>query len=148
MLALWRDMNRMVNHLDYLRNSLEGFPGEFDTPRSMGNLWVTDAMPKTNLYDQGDSFEIMAEVPGLEKDDITIRVQGNYLEISGEKKNDTPEGYKAHRVERTSASFSRSFTLPADVDAEKVVAKLRDGILTVTLPRAEAAKPRKIAIEA
>jgi HSP20 family protein len=82
----------------------------------------------------------------LSSDDLNVKIQGNYLEISGTRKADTPEGYKAHRIERGTAAFTRSFTLPADVDADKSEASLKNGILTLTLPKAEAAKPKQIEI--
>jgi HSP20 family protein len=67
--------------------------------------------------------------------------------LSGTRKADSPKGYKAHRVERGTSSFSRSFTLPAEVDAERVEAVLKEGILTLVLPKAEAARPRQISIK-
>ncbi len=120
-----------------------------DYDKSYGDYgWrIIDTHPRTNMYDSGDHFEIRAEVPGLAKDDLGIKIQGNYLEISGTRKSDAPEGYKAHRVERKASTFTRSFTLPADVDVEKVEAGLKNGILTLTLPKAEAAKPKQIEIK-
>ncbi|MBU4261256.1 MAG: Hsp20/alpha crystallin family protein [Proteobacteria bacterium] len=141
------DFDRMFGAMDLLRSRMNRVFGDFD--RSYGNDYgwvVTEGTPRTNLYDAGDHFEIMAEVPGMTKDDLNLRIQGNYLEIRGTRKADAPEGYKVHRVERGAASFTRSFTLPADVDPEKVGASLKDGILTLTLPKAEAAKPKQITI--
>lgn len=86
------------------------------------------------------------EVPGIAREDLQLKIQGNYLEISGTRKSDAPEGYSAHRVERGTTSFTRSFTLPSDVDAAKVEAHLKNGLLTLTLPKEEEAKPRKITI--
>ena len=80
-------------------------------------------------------------------DDLKVKIQGNYLEISGSRKADTPEGYTAHRLERGTPSFSRSFTLPVEVDANKVSATLKNGILTLMLPKAEIAKPKQITIK-
>jgi len=85
-------------------------------------------------------------VPGLAKDEITIKIQGNYLEISGSKQVAAPEGYRVHRSERGATSFTRSLTLPADVDSQKVSALLKDGLLVLSLPKLEAAKPRQINI--
>jgi HSP20 family protein len=102
--------------------------------------------PRTNLYDNGDSFQIIAEVAGLTKEDLNIRIQGNYLELSGKRRPDAPEGYKVHRVERDMTSFTRSFTLPTEVNADKIEAALQNGLLTLVLPKAEAAKPKQINI--
>lgn len=82
----------------------------------------------------------------MTKDDLNIKIQGNYLEISGTRKSDAPEGYKVHRAEREAATFTRSFTLPSEIDAEKVNASLSDGILSLTLPKIEAAKPKQVSI--
>jgi len=141
------DFDRMFGAMDLLRSRMNRVFGDPD--RSYGNDYgwvVAEGAPRTNLYDAGNHFEIKAEVPGLTKEDLNLRIQGNYLEISGNRKADAPEGYKAHRVERAAGSFTRSFTLPADVDTEKVEASLKDGILTLTLPKAEAAKPKQITI--
>ena len=84
---------------------------------------------------------------GMSREDLQIKIQGNYLELSGNRQAGAPEGYKAHRVERLNSSFTKSFTLSADVDVDKVVAELGDGILTLTLPKLEAAKPKQIEIK-
>jgi HSP20 family protein len=102
--------------------------------------------PRTNLYDKGDTFELIAEVPGLSKEDLDVKIQGNYLEINGKREVKIPEGYRVHLSERGSASFTRSLTLPADVDSGKVSAALKDGLLILTLPKSEVAKPRQISI--
>ncbi len=88
----------------------------------------------------------MVEVPGVSKDNINVKIQGNYLELSGKRTNEVPEGYTVHRTEREALSFSRSFTLPYEVNADNVKASLNNGILTMTLPKSEAAKPKQIAI--
>jgi HSP20 family protein len=110
-------------------------------------IWGTkDYFPKTNLFDTGDTLEIVAEIPAFSKEDININVQGNYLEIRGTAKSDAPEGYTPLRAERGINSFSRSFTLPVDVDSEKAEAVLKNGILFLKLPKSVAAKPRQIAV--
>ena len=103
-------------------------------------------MPRTNLYDTGEQLEIRAEVPGLDKNRLTVNIQGNYLEISGSRDSDVPEGYKIQNAERESVSFSRSMTLPVDVDTAKASAVIKDGILYLKLPKAEAVKPKRITI--
>lgn len=143
------DIERMFGTMDQLRSRMNRmFP---DLERSYGNSYgwrvASEFTPRTNLYDRGENFLIVAEVPGMTKDDISIRIQGNYLELSGQRKDDAPEGYKSHRVERPAASFTRSFTIPSDVDADKVEASLKDGLLTLALPKAEAAKPKQISIK-
>ena len=141
------DFDRMFGAMDLFRSRMNRLFTDFDKVYGNNYGWVvTDGTPRTNLYDAGDHFELKAEVPGMTKEDLNIRIQGNYLEVSGTRKSDVPEGYKAHRIERQEISFTRSFTLPADVDVEKVGASLKNGILSLTLPKAEAAKPKQITI--
>ena len=141
------DINRMFGAMDLLQNKMDRIFGDFgrsfdDVP----GLTFRASTPRTNLYENGDTFEIRAEVPGIAKDDLNVNIQGNYLEISGSRTGDTPNGYKVHRSERGTSTFSRSFTLPDDVDADKVEAQLKDGILYLTLPKSEVAKPKQITI--
>jgi HSP20 family protein len=88
----------------------------------------------------------MAEVPGLPKEDLHVKIQGNYLEIAGSRDSDAPKGYRILKSERGSVSFSRSMTLPAEVDSSKVSASLKNGILYMTLPRAESSKVKTITV--
>lgn len=142
------DIDRMFGAMDLLRSRMNRLFTDFDRSYGEDRGWhVVNGQPRTNLYDGGDHLLIVAEVPGLAKDDLTIRIQGNYLELSGTRKSDAPEGYKAHRIERGTATFTRSFTLPADVDANGAEAMLKDGILTLKLHKAEAAKPKQISIK-
>jgi HSP20 family protein len=141
------DLNRLFGSMDLLRSRMDRLFSDFD--RSYGDDfgWKSlDGGPKTNMYDMGDKLQIVVEIPGISKEDMDVRIQGNYLELSGSRKSDAPEGYKSHRVERGTATFTRSFTLPADIDPEGVEAVMKDGILTMILPKVEAAKPRQITI--
>jgi HSP20 family protein len=141
------DIDRMYGGMDLLRSRMNRLFADFDRPLDEGYGWkVVNGSPKTNLYDEGSRFHFVAELPGIAKEDLTIRIQGNYLELSGTRKSDTPEGYKTHRVERGTSTFTRSFTLPVEIDSAGVEATLKDGILNVILPKAEAAKPRQITI--
>ncbi len=139
------DIDRLFRTMNLLQRKLNNLYGDYGKPSDY--RWESaSAAPRTNLYEHGDNFEIRAEVPGLEKDDLNVKIQGNYLEITGERASDAPEGYKTHKAERGIGSFSRSFTLPADVDSTKVEATLKNGVLYLTLPKHEAAKPKKISI--
>ncbi len=139
------DIDRLFGTMNLLQKKLDNIYSDYG--RSPGyRREFEQTAPRTNLYENGENFEIRAEVPGLEKDDLNVKIQGNYLEISGERGPDTPEGYRIHKTERGIGSFSRSFTLPSDVDSTKVEATLKDGVLYLTLPKHEAAKPKKISI--
>jgi HSP20 family protein len=142
------DMDRMFGAMDLLRSQLNRSFWDVTKPLGDDFGWrITDGTPCTNLYDTGEQLEVTAELPGMAKADLNIRIQGNYLELSGTRHSDAPEGYKTHRQERGTATFTRSFTLPTEVDVEKVDASLNNGILALKLPKAEAAKPKQIAIK-
>lgn len=144
---MWtRVINRRPDGIDLFRSQLNRLFNDFDDAYTGLNQYPA-AAPPTNMHDNGNQFILKAEVPGMTKDDLQIKIQGNYLELSGSKKNEPPEGYKAHRIERGSASFTRSFTLATDVDVDKVQAELGDGILTLTLPKVEAAQAKQIEIK-
>jgi HSP20 family protein len=105
--------------------------------------------PAMNIWVDDDDAILTAELPGIDPNDVDISVAGETLTLSGKyKPDDLPEDAKVHRQERTYGSFSRSFQLPFLVDAGKVEASYARGILEIKLPRAEADKPKKIAVKA
>ena len=106
----------------------------------------TGAFPPVNLFSKGDDVVIVAEAPGLKKDELDIQVKGRTVRIAGAKKVDYGDGVSLHRRERTVGRFSRSVNLPVEIDADKIKAEYRDGLLAVFLPRAEHEKPRSIKI--
>lgn len=147
MIARVTDLDRMFDAMGLLRGRFDRIFDEFNRSVGYGSeVSVSGNYPHTNLYDKGDRFELVAEVPGLRKEDLDIKIQGNYLEISGKREVKGPDGYRIHRNERSSATFTRSLTLPADVDSEKVSASLSDGLLSLNMPKSEAVKPRQISI--
>lgn len=144
---MWtRVINRGPGNIDLFRSQLNRLFSDFDDSFA-GFEQSGTTKPYTNMYDNGDQFILKAEVPGMSKDDLQIKIQGNYLELSGDRKAEVPEGYKAHRVERRGSVFTRSFTLATEVDVEKVKAELSDGILTLHMPKVEAAKAKQIEIK-
>jgi HSP20 family protein len=105
--------------------------------------------PAVDIYETDEKMVIKAELPGLKKEDIDIEVRDNTLTLKGERKFEKEikqENY--HRVERAYGSFQRSFTLPGTVKQEAIEATFKDGILEVSLPKAEEAKPKQIRIQA
>ena len=103
--------------------------------------------PLINLTEDKNNFYVRAELPGVKGDALDIQATANSLSISGERKIAAEEGVKYHRRERESGSFSRIIGLPAEVDSNKVEAKLQDGVLTVVVPKAEIAKPKQITVK-
>ena len=104
-------------------------------------------LPALDVQENKDSFTIQVELPGLKREDIEVSLEDGALTISGERKTETPaEGTEVHRQERFYGKFSRVLTLPTTVSADKVKAQYKDGILTVTLAKAEEAKPKQIIV--
>jgi len=110
---------------------------------ALGGAWA----PVVDIYEREGAIVLKAELPGIDLKDVDIRLENNVLTLRGERRIDNEvkrESY--HRVERAYGTFSRSFTLPSVVDQEKIKADYRDGVLTVTLPQREEAKPKQISI--
>ena len=139
------DVERRLAEFDVLRRELnrlfEGGRAPRRTMRAGAGSW-----PRIGLFDRGEALLLRAEVPGVANDDLEINLDQGVLSLKGERKAEVPEGYSVHRQERGSLSFSRSFSLPCQVDAEKAKATLTDGVLTLSLPKMPEAKPRQIAV--
>lgn len=135
--------------LDQMQSRINRIFGEAYRGGSDELLHRGDWLPPVDIY-ENDQHEIVlrAELPGLKREDLDIKVENNTLTLRGERKRETDvkqESY--HRVERTYGAFSRSFSLPATVNTEQVQAKFVDGVLTITLPMREEAKPRQIQVQ-
>jgi HSP20 family protein len=102
--------------------------------------------PALDLYESGDHFVAVVELPGMRKEVIDISLHDGTLTISGERKRESNNGETAQRTERYVGTFRRSIALPTRVDPSKVSATYKDGILKVTLPKAEEAKPKQIQV--
>lgn len=130
----WREFRRLQRDMN---RWLGGYTG--------GNV---REYPAVNLWSGNDDVVLTAEVPGVEANDLDISVQDNSLTLRGSRQADTlKEGETYHRQERGMGSFVRSVQLPFEIDADKVQAKLEKGILRLTLPRAEAEKPKQIKVK-
>jgi len=107
----------------------------------------TGWLPPLDVQESKDNYTIRVEVPGLKREDIEVSLENDELTITGERKTETPvEGTEVHRQERSYGKFSRVLTLPTAVAADQVKAQYKDGILTVTLAKTEAAKPKQIVV--
>jgi len=104
--------------------------------------------PAVDIAEQENEYVVKVELPGVAKDDVKISVESNILTIKGEKKQEKEEKSKSfHRVERSYGSFQRSFTLPSTVKNDKIDAVFNSGILTITMPKSEEAKPKLIEVK-
>ena len=141
-LSTWPTLDRWSNLRDEL-NSLFELPwGSLNRTGQLFSGWS----PALDLYQNNDNFVAVVELPGMRKEDIEISLHDGNLIIAGERKGSSSNGEQAERTERYVGSFRRSISLPAPVDANKVSATYRDGILTVTMPKAEEAKPKRITV--
>ncbi len=104
--------------------------------------------PAVDIYETNDrEFVIKAELPEMKREDIAVTFENHVLTLSGERKSEPLEREGTfHRAERASGAFSRSFTLPATVDGNRITAAYKDGVLTVRIPQREEAKPKQIAV--
>ncbi|HYK81982.1 MAG TPA: Hsp20/alpha crystallin family protein [Gemmatimonadales bacterium] len=121
-------------------------PGNLDWQYrdSAGASWV----PPVDILEEADAIRITAEIPGVKPEDVKISLENNVLTIHGTKEQVAEERTeRVHRYERTYGTFERSFTLPATVDATGIKASYEHGLLTVTLPKVEKAKPRQIEVQ-
>jgi len=140
---VFSQLDRMQKEMNDLASSFGSRRGSWSSPFSR-----TGVYPLLNVYDDGESFVIRAEVPGIDPKNLDITVTGDTLTLRGERKaRELPEGASYHRRELTSGQFRRSLTLPDQVDSAKVVASYKNGILDILLPRAEQAKLRKIEVK-
>ena len=132
--SLWSEMSRLSREMDRLMGGV--------TAGSRAGVF-----PPLNLYDDGESIVVRAEIPGIDPKDLEIHATLNSLTIKGERQRPRKEEKASyHRRERNYGTFSRSLNLPQEIDADKVQASYKLGVLNVLLPKAEATKPRKIEI--
>jgi len=142
-LSTWPALDRWADLRDEM-NRLFDLPraGDFARQAQLFSGWT----PALDLYQNNDNVVAVVEVPGMRKEDIDISLHDGMLTIAGERQSSSSEGENAERTERFTGKFRRSITLPTRVDADKVSASYKDGILTVTLPKAEEAKPKKVEV--
>jgi HSP20 family protein len=134
----WKEFSTLSNRLSRLMES----------PREEQNDFLGAWSPVVDIFDKGGEVVIHAELPGIKKEDIDVRVENNVLTLRGKKERKEEvkeEGY--FRAERVYGSFSRSFSLPTSVEVSKIAAEYKDGVLTLHLPKAEEAKPRQIEVK-
>ena len=122
----------------------------FNTMFAPGDARSQRWMPAMDLVEEGDHFVLKADLPGLSEEDVSIEIEDNVLTISGERHEETRRDQRQgwHRVERTFGRFSRSLSLPEGIDPENVAASFSNGVLSITVPKPEQRRPRKVQIHA
>jgi len=138
-----------VRSLFDLRSSVDRlFDDFFGVDRAVLHEPSLTVVPAVDLEETDDAFKITAELPGMDKKDIHITFDNNVLTISGEKKAEKEiKEDNFHRLERSYGKFQRSFELPGYIDRDKIEADYKDGILHVTVPKTEEAKPKQIEVK-
>jgi HSP20 family protein len=136
----------MYHPLDALFDLQRSLEARLDSDWLRGSTGGTGAFPSINVFQQGDSLVAILEIAGVDKGDLEIQAKDNAIRISGKKAIAYPEGVSVHRRERLSGSFDRTLTLPMQIDADAIKAEYRDGVLALSIPRAESDKPRTIRI--
>ena len=135
--SIWREMDRLQRDMNRLFNQYD--PSWLRTAPSY---------PAVNIWSNEDGLFVSAEMPGVHVDDLDISVNNDMLTISGQRSSDEiPDETHFHRQERRFGEFSRTIQLPFAVDADKVEASFKDGVLSITLPKVEAEKPKQISIK-
>jgi HSP20 family protein len=124
-----------------LREAFGPFSGETELST---RAWA----PAVDIYETDNDIVLKAELPGVEPKDVEVRVEDNTLYLKGERKFEKEvKEQNYHRVERSYGTFARSFSLPNSINAEKVKAEFKDGLLTITMPKREEAKPKTVKID-
>jgi HSP20 family protein len=135
-MGMQREINRLFDNF---------FRGGVQDDGTFGLSYWT---PAVDIAEHENEYVVRVELPGVSKDDVKITLESNILTIRGEKKQEkAQQNENYHRVERMYGTFQRSFTLPTTVKSDRIDAVYKDGILTVTLPKAEEAKPKQIEVK-
>ena len=141
-LTIWDPLREMEELLDrYSRSARKSLAKSDDKTFEVGE-W----MPVVDIDETKDAFVVKTELPGVDKDDVSVNIEDGVLTIRGEKKVET-EDKKHHRAECAYGSFIRSFTLPQTIKADKVEAEYKNGVLNLTIPKSEEAKPKQIEVK-
>jgi HSP20 family protein len=144
-MQLWNPFQEFENMLErYSKSGASNLGKQLNT-----ELSFADWAPSVDIEEEDDRYLIKADLPGVDKKDIDVKLENGVLSIRGEKQteSETGKGTKRHRTERFHGSFARSFTLPDAVKADKVDASYKDGVLSLTIPKEEEAKPKSIDIK-
>ena len=144
-MQVWNPFQEFENMLErYSKSGMSNLGKQMNTEMS-----VADWAPSVDIEEQEHKYLIRADLPGVDKKDIEVKLENGVLSIRGEKKTEreTGRGTRLHRTERFHGTFARSFTLPDAVKADEVDASYKDGVLTLAIPKQEEVKPKSIEIK-
>jgi HSP20 family protein len=139
-------MTGSYNALDALFDFQRALDSRLESDWLRGATAGTGAFPPINVFQQGDNLVAIIELAGVNKSDLEIQAKDGTIRISGKKSVAYPEKVSLHRRERLSGTFDRTLTVPIQIDADRIKAEYRDGVLALFIPRAESDKPRSISI--
>jgi len=143
-ISTWSPFRDLVNMQREVGRVLDGLWSDLDENGGSMSHWA----PQVDVIENKDAYILKAELPGVNKNDVKITLHENVLTLRGEKKQESEQkDSNFHRVERSYGIFERSFTLPTGVKSDKIDASYKDGVLTVTLPKVEEAKPKEIEVK-
>ncbi len=135
------ELSLLRNRMDRLINKMTP---EFEDVPATANRWT----PTTDVLETKDALIVRAELPGINEKDVTVELQNGVLTIAGERKlEEETKDKNYHRLERTYRKFTRSFTLPTNVQPDEIKATFTDGLLELSIPKKEEAKPKKITLD-
>jgi len=139
-------MHMLTDRLDALHALQQALERSFDSDWLRGSTGGIGSFPPINVFQQGEDFVAIAELPGVSRNDIQIQVQDKVIRISGRKAAGYETPASMHRRERISGTFDRTITLPVEIDVDRLKAEYQDGMLSLFIPRAEKDKARTITI--
>jgi len=140
-LVKFNPSGELVNINKRLKKFFEDFDSPFFGEHAVKSFNSNAFTPRVDVTEDNDNLYVHAEIPGVDKKDIKINVTGDILTLSGEKKTEQrDENKNYYRIERNYGSFSRSFTLPAEIVVDKISAEYKEGVLNITLPKTDEAK--------
>jgi HSP20 family protein len=136
----------MYHPLDALFQLQRALESRLDSEWLRDTTTGSGGFPPINVFQQGDNLVAILELAGVSRSDLDIQAKDNTIRIAGKKAVSYPENVSVHRRERLSGTFDRTLTVPMQIDADRIKAEYRDGVLALFIPRAESDKPRSIAI--
>jgi len=154
MLSLWSDfspnpwfeLGRSLASFERLRRDLDRLFDDYG--QSFGRVGEAAGSSLAHVSDAGDAYLLEALVPGMAEKDLEVSIEGQTVTLRGERIDEVPQGYTVHRKERGALSFARSWHLPTPVDTEHAEATLTNGVLRLSVPKAQEAQPKQIAVKA